>query len=96
MTVKCVQHPSLDLSTSHLSKVTQCSTSHSTVTSSRGTSRSGGPPPSHSLSPETDLQGASRITGGISHGKAVGNVFNMADRGKYIHKLKILSLYLAA
>jgi hypothetical protein len=41
-------------------------------------------PPSHSLSPETDLQGASQITGGISHGKAVGNVFNMADKGKYI------------
>ena len=96
MTVKRVRHPSSDSSTSHLSKVTRRSTSHSTATSSRGTSRSGGPPPSRSLSPETDLQGASRITGGISRGKAVGNVFNMADKGKYICKLKILSLYLAA
>ena len=64
--------------------------------SSQCTSHSGGPPPSHSLSLETDLQGASQITASISHGKAVGNVFNMADKGKYICKLKILSLYLAA
>ena len=82
-TRKRERQSSSDSGTSKLGKVTRRSTSHSTTTSSHHTSPSGGQPP-RSLSPESDLQGASRITGGISRGKAVGNVFNMADRGKLI------------
>ena len=43
-----------------------------------------GPPVSHSASPSVfDLQGASRISGGLLHGKAAGNVGNMADYGLF-------------
>jgi len=37
------------------------------------------PMTSPTASPLQNLQGASRITGGIIHGRALGNVFNMAD-----------------
>ena len=29
--------------------------------------------------PQLQLQGASRVTGGFAHGRALGNVFNLAD-----------------
>jgi hypothetical protein len=41
-------------------------------------------PPSSVVSDVIELQGASRTSGGHIRGKAVGNVFNMADSGKCI------------
>ena len=34
-------------------------------------------------SPSKNLQGASRTTGGFSHGQALGNTFNVADTPDY-------------
>ena len=35
------------------------------------------------ISPSKNLQGASRITGGFSRGRALGNTFNVADAPDY-------------
>jgi hypothetical protein len=43
-----------------------------------------GPPGSRSASPSVfDLQGASRVSGGLFRGKAVGDIANMADYGLF-------------
>jgi len=39
--------------------------------------------PPRSPSPGVSLQGSSRTTGGVFRGKATGDVFNMADAGKW-------------
>jgi hypothetical protein len=80
---KRTRQPSPDSLASSLSKVTRRSTSHSTAVSSRSVSHASAPltTPSRSVSPTHDLQGASRITGGTSRGRALGNVFNMGDKG---------------
>ncbi|RDB28249.1 hypothetical protein Hypma_001559 [Hypsizygus marmoreus] len=62
---------------SHVNKATHHSISHSTATSESTTTD---PPIFCSLSPEIELLGSSKVTGGIIRGRAIGNVFNMADK----------------
>jgi hypothetical protein len=71
---------------SRQSKVHRRSASHSTaptVPSTKFSTRTHSPSYDQSESPvgETDLRGASRVTGGVIRGRAHGNNFNLADRG---------------
>ena len=70
-----------DSSISRHGKHGRQSTSHSTATSDSRPETS--PSPSESSVREEDLQGSSKVSGGFSHGKAVGNVFNMGDKGSF-------------
>jgi hypothetical protein len=82
---------------SRQSKIHRHSTSHSTAASAEHSVGQSVPPTravshmSQNEDSDSDLHGASRTTGGVFRGKAIGNVMNWADAGMYFSYTQFFS-----